>query len=235
MKTKIEDKGNQIILLSTEKTFFQQNIVLAVLNEHRDKSLKKSFWMLNDVRLTKGFDVFDYWVKVENRFSYYTPQNKKEFAYITSKLREYHENTDGCILWSPFNGVVRGHSTVDGYAPKRLSDFDGGYFSREEGLSKLIEIQNFWDNLPNLNKLKEEDWRIPNPHAQPLMSDMHSLCSMRKNFLLTGKITQEEFKEIEQNTLNYCLYLQERSSLLNSEVTDFEDEDYQSTSPEIHS
>lgn len=197
-----------MLLVDEKKQADSEKPVLAVLSNYAESGC----WRLEDIRLTKDYTIDRYWASAANSFTgTYKPEDADEASYVKAKLREYQETKDGVILWSPFNGVVKGEPSINGYTPKRWADFDQtGYFSRTDGLAKLMEIQAFWESLPSLSEINESDWRLPNPHAQPSESDIQSLCSMRRVLYLTGKITEDAFREIERKTLSHCSYLQNK-------------------------
>lgn len=164
MKTKITRDRNQYIALIIDEPGKKgkERDVLAAMTLFEGTGC----WKMTDVRLSR-FRVPDPYAGSLNADVLHAslkPENEEDANYIKSRLREYQEDEDGTIRWCTFDGIVRGHPSVKGYAPARYKNFDqSGYFSQAEGLSKLQEIQLFWDNVPDLNY----KWRINNPYWQP--------------------------------------------------------------------
>ena len=129
-------------------------------------------WQLVDIRLKAFPQLSKYGCSTgaDDYHATFTPENEQQADRVKSMLRDFREDADGSIHWCTFNGIVRGHSEVNGYRPARYLDFDqAGFFSREEGLEKLQAIKRFWD--AHTGSLAEA--RIDNPHRQPSESEVY--------------------------------------------------------------
>lgn len=163
MKTKIKCFKNsyyQLLVFSPENP--KEGLIVATLSSY----FNSGCWRLTDVRLSEHKDPCDVNIldSAEDYLSTCKPENQEEAEFYKSKLKSFREMDDGKLVWSTFDGLVKGHDSINDYQPKRHYDFHGpGYFSKKEGYEKLKEMQEFWESVEDLSK----PWRIENPHSQP--------------------------------------------------------------------
>ena len=128
-------------------------------------------WMLVDVRLTKYMSPNPYVAGLPGEYyaTYFKPESPEEAEFAKSKLREYREESDGTLVWCTYEGIVKGTPEVDGYTPPGVNH-NGGYFSKRDGMARLLEIQKFWTTFEG------GDFRIENPFRQPTETSMRFEC-----------------------------------------------------------
>lgn len=175
MQTKIIHLKGQIKLIVNDKLKSPKDSdVLAVLSNYAGTPC----WELEDIRLTKHCKIGRHWAAGADR-SIYLPKDAIEAAYVKSMLREFQELPDGALIWSTFDGMVRGAPEINGCKPACDSGFDragyfnqSGYFDKKEGLASLVDIKLYWDALdtPLIG------WRAINPNQQPSASAIQFSC-----------------------------------------------------------
>lgn len=136
-------------------------------------------WRVVDIRLKRfpQLSMYGCSTGADVYHASFTPDTEAEARLVKPMLREYREDADGSIHWCTFDGIVRGHPEVDGYRPRRYLDFDqAGYFSRDEGMAKLLEMKAFWDVYDG----SLVDARIENPHRQVSDSEVQGLIIMER-------------------------------------------------------
>lgn len=127
-------------------------------------------WQMTDLRLSKHQKPSEYsgCLIADKINAHITYKNDIEKEIALKMLREYEiDEEKKTITWCTYDGLIKGHESIDGYAPpwasKRL-----GFFTQKEGVQKLHEIKAFWDVFEG----DFESARQPNPLRQPFDSDI---------------------------------------------------------------
>lgn len=193
MITKItRSKGFIALIIDDISLPLEERPVLAAMTLYEGTGC----WQLTDIRLSRSKTPSPYSGSpdADTLCATYKPNSAQEVDYIKSRLREYTEY-EGSILWCSFDGIVRGHATVNDYAPVRWANFDqAGYFSQAEGVEKLQEIKGYWDNVESL----DANWRIENTNRQPTLSDIQHKLIMIKNGHLNFTAGQDNQQDNQQ-------------------------------------
>lgn len=131
-------------------------------------------WMMTDIRLAKYRAPSRYSgsIMADDVCTGFKPKNKDDAEYIRSRVKVLYEE-DGVIYWCPFEGLVPG-TPREGEFLETMNHV--GYFTKQEGLAKLKEIQQFWDTYEG----DPAKAKIPNPNRQPSFSDISAELSFRK-------------------------------------------------------
>ena len=123
-------------------------------------------WIVTDVRLSSYKEPGPYATSLDadDFHSELKPTSLEEAKFIKSRLKSYREDDDGTIHWCSFDGMIQGHSQINGYVPPSYKDFHGpGYLSRREALEALQECRRFWENYSgDIGSAK-----LHNPNRQP--------------------------------------------------------------------
>ena len=168
MKTKISHSKRRIELVVDKGASGDQRKVLAAMTLFEGTGC----WHLTDVRFTKYVKPNPYSgsVGADDYCASIQPENQAESDYIKSVLRECVELDSGEILWCTYHGIIKGHDSVNGYAPPSWCNFaPEGYFAKNEALAHLTEAQAYWESQPD-NILETDEWRLHNPLAQPRLN-----------------------------------------------------------------
>ncbi|HGP3143465.1 TPA: hypothetical protein ACLG1D_001070 [Pseudomonas aeruginosa] len=163
MKTSIIESEGYVALVdqdsSTEPS--KRNVLAAMTNcEGHD------LWQLTDVRLATHRKPSPFFgaLLADDMHATITPQSPEEAAFFRSRLREFVEDQDGTLHWCTFDGIVRSDSP---HAKPSWIKFDqAGFFSREEGLSRLQEMQAYWEQFRG----DPSTVKVENPSRQPSAS-----------------------------------------------------------------
>jgi hypothetical protein len=167
MKTKlVKNKGSVDLILDEpiEGVLYDKGVV-AGITQHADLDC----WVVVDMRLGQHIQCSPYTASIsaEDFTSTAQPTSQKERREIIDYLKEYHEFSDGRIVWCSFNKLVRGHSHIKGHAPVTWSGYSPPVFhSRKDALNILMQIKDFWDGYSGSLK----DSKIENPYYQPTIS-----------------------------------------------------------------
>ncbi len=137
-----------------------------------------SAWMLTDIRLHKTRTPSKYsgGLFSDDVSACFTPKTKAEAVFVRSLLREYTEE-DGMFRWSTYEGLVRG-TPRQGVLLETNNHI--GYFTREDGLAYLKNVQAWWETYEG----NPAAAKVDNPHRQPGESLVTMLLMLRK----TGKL-----------------------------------------------
>ena len=135
-------------------------------------------WQLVDVRLSKHGSPSPYAgsLMASDLQASFMPSNEDEATLVKSLLREFSVDDEGAIRWCSFNGIVRGSPEVNGYAPAFKKYDQAGYFSQADGLKKIYEMKEFWDNFDGDPKTA----KIENPNLQPTETEVYFAVTTRK-------------------------------------------------------
>lgn len=130
-------------------------------------------WMLTDIRLHPHRQPSKYSgsLNASDVTSHYKPESEQAAVIARSLLREFVEDSEG-IRWSTYQGLVRGTPRVGSSYLERLNHV--GFFSREEGLQHLRELQAWWAEYEG----DLADAKVPNPHFQ--ISEMYLFARVDK-------------------------------------------------------
>lgn len=185
-KTEIIEREGQIALVFSDPTVkpWQRNRVSEMTEDEGT-----GCWQLIDIRL-KSAPQLSPWgcsTGADDFHASFIPKDAHEALLVKAKLREYHEEADGSIHWCTFNGIVRGHTDIDGYRPIRYQNFhQAGYFNRAEGMTKLLAMKAFWDS----HQGSLLDARIENPNLQPGESEMRLMLTVDRMTLPGASSTE---------------------------------------------
>lgn len=181
MKTKLIRSRGRIALILEEKGVTNDNSkVLAAMTLLEGTGC----WRLVDVRLSKykNLSVYSGSCMADDFCASYTPKTEEDMVKLKSWLRDYTVTDEGEVLWCTFDGIVKGNPSVNRYTPATWKGFDqAGYFSQLEGLKKLKEIKDFWDNREEIGV----DWRLENPLRQISSSEVFLRFALIKNNVYT--------------------------------------------------
>lgn len=97
-------------------------------------------------------------------------------------------------MWCTFDGVARGAPEINGYKPDWVRFDQAGFFNRADALAELKKIQEFWDDIENL----DSDWRIKNPHRQPDESDIRFAVRYRDDSLIKADMEKDQESSDEE-------------------------------------
>ena len=143
-------------------------------------------WQVVDIRLSEHRKPSPYsgGLQADVLSANYKPENEAERELVKSMLREYIEQDDGAIVWCTYDGIVKGHDSVNGYRPVGASP--AGYFSYQEALKLMCDIHLFWDGFTG----DPATVRLDNPHRQPSMSEVHfRIANLRLGIDLPSRAT----------------------------------------------
>lgn len=118
-------------------------------------------WMMTDVRLHQHMKVSRHSgsLRASDIHSFYEPKDEEQAKYLRSRLHTYSENEEG-FHWSTYEGLILGTPREGDW----ISDKNHiGFFTKQEGLEKLKEIQAFWDDFEG----DPDSVKIDNPLRQP--------------------------------------------------------------------
>jgi hypothetical protein len=153
-------------------------------------------WRLSDMRLKRQIvhlSKYSSSIGAEHYHATFKPKNHKEGDLARSVLREFVTDPDGTISWCTFDGIVRGHPSVNGYTPPTYADFDqAGWFSRKEGLERMNEIKAFWDGYEGDPMATV----IHNPNLQPTESMVQFMINLHRDGDLTD-VTDDYINQIK--------------------------------------
>lgn len=138
--------------------------ILAAMTNYEGGDL----WQLVDVRLAKHRMPSPYFggLFADDLHAVVRPESPEEADLFRSRLREYVEDETGALHWCTFDGIVRGEPLRS--MPSWLEFDQAGFFSREEGLSRLCEIQLFWARFDG----DPAQAKIDNPNRQPSIAEL---------------------------------------------------------------
>ena len=133
-------------------------------------------WQLVDVRLATYRAPGQYMnASADDYHAMYKPDTPENATEVRTMLHEYTEDTDGTFHWCSFEGIVRGHPTIDGYRPSWHLTDQAGYFKRSEGLALMKEMQAWWEAYDGDPKLA----KIDNPNRQMIETRIMSHFIMK--------------------------------------------------------
>ncbi|MDR6398027.1 hypothetical protein ACTOWA_00020 [Herbaspirillum seropedicae] len=117
-------------------------------------------------------------VRADAYHASFEPQDDIDSALAKTLLKDYREDADGSLHWCTFDGIVKGHSSVGGVQPHRYQNFHAaGYFSREDGMQRLLDMKVFWDAYEGSLK----DGRMENELRQPSESEVEVDVRLTRN------------------------------------------------------
>ena len=163
MKTSIIEAEGYVALVDQDSsTEPSKRNVLAAMTSYEGYDL----WQLTDIRLAAHRKPSPFFggLIAEDLHATMTPVSPEEAGFIRSRLREFVEDLDGTLHWCTFDGIVRNESSVA--KPAWLKFDQAGFFTREEGISRLQEMQAFWEQFNGDPAIAKFD----NQHRQPSAS-----------------------------------------------------------------
>lgn len=163
MKTSIiESEGYVALVDQDSSTEPSKRNVLAAMTICEGYDL----WQLTDVRLATHRKPSPFFgaLLADDLHATITPCSPEEAAFFRSRLREFVEDQDGTLHWCTFDGIVRSDSPSA--KPSWIKFDQAGFFTREEGLSRLQEMQAYWEQFRG----DPSTAKIENPSRQPSAS-----------------------------------------------------------------
>lgn len=206
-----KDKDSKIDTLDLFVNDKGADLLVARMDRYADSPC----YRVTDIRLTQHRQMTSDNFSFATASSYrceYLPVDDYEANYVISRLKSYQVLASGAIAWASFDGVVKGHESVNGYKPPRSDDFDQtGYFSETEALAIMNAINGYWQSLDEIPGAG--DWRIDNPNRQPNEDTVAMMCRFRKDFL-DEKVDQAIFDAMEDfsGMMIYIPYVTEDDS-----------------------
>ncbi len=167
MKPSIIEESDYIALVDLDSSEDpKKRNVLAAMTDYDGEDL----WQLTDVRLSRYRMPSPYFggLIADDLRATIMPTSDEHSEFVRSRLREFIEGQDGRLHWCTFDGIVRNEASTE--KPRWVKLDQAGFFTKEEGLLRLREMQEFWVNFDG----DPATVKILNPHSQPSESALNA-------------------------------------------------------------